>query len=186
MSRRHVVGVDVGTGSVRAAVFDVTGSKLSLATAAIGMTQPHTGHFEQSSAEIWRAVGVAVRAAVVASAVDAASVVGIGFDATCSMVVTGADDQRISVTQGGTSSGGDDDGASTFVTAAALLWPSGRVLLISDRPSLVRACVCVFVCVCMCVCGRVSRGGLGGWSVSGCCQQSCVSSSCLCRFEKRV
>jgi len=44
---------------------------------------------EQSSTEIWAAVCAAVREIVATSGVDPASVAGLGFDATCSLVVLG-------------------------------------------------------------------------------------------------
>ncbi len=44
---------------------------------------------EQSSEDIWCAVSGAVRSAVGQSGVDPASISGIGFDATCSLVVVG-------------------------------------------------------------------------------------------------
>ncbi|MEY8144732.1 FGGY-family carbohydrate kinase, partial [Falsihalocynthiibacter sp. CO-5D18] len=46
---------------------------------------------EQSSAEIWAAVCAATRAAMAQSGVAASNIAGIGFDATCSLVVLGAD-----------------------------------------------------------------------------------------------
>src|SRR5690606_32953340 len=44
---------------------------------------------EQSSTEIWNAVCATVREAVASAAVDPADVIGLGFDATCSLVVLG-------------------------------------------------------------------------------------------------
>ena len=46
---------------------------------------------EQSIGDIWRAVGSAVQRAVRESAIDAAAVRGVGFDATCSLVVLSED-----------------------------------------------------------------------------------------------
>jgi D-ribulokinase len=99
----HIVGVDVGTGSVRAAVFDVQGVKRGAGSAEIHLHTPRSGHYEQSSRDIWAAVGSAVRAALAASAVSVDSVRGIAFDATCSLVVVGpttADAPVASVTDG--------------------------------------------------------------------------------------
>ena len=51
------VGVDVGTGSVRAAVFQCAGGrKLGTKNIPISMSSPRPGHYEQSSDEIWQAV----------------------------------------------------------------------------------------------------------------------------------
>ncbi len=78
------VGVDVGTGSARAGIFTRDGRALGQHVVPITTTRPHPGHAEQSSDEIWRAVVTAVRASVEASSV---TIAGIGFDATCSLVL---------------------------------------------------------------------------------------------------
>jgi D-ribulokinase len=88
---RHLVGVDVGTGSARAGVFGADGALLAHATRDIRMWREDGGIVEQSSDDIWRAVCAAVRAAMAESGVPAEAVAGIGFDATCSMVVVDAD-----------------------------------------------------------------------------------------------
>ena len=50
---------------------------------------------EQSSNDIWRAVCASVRDAVSKAGVPPESVAGIGFDATCSLVVLGQDGQPL-------------------------------------------------------------------------------------------
>lgn len=82
------VGVDVGTGSARAGVFTRDGQAMGQHMVPITTTRPHPGHAEQSTDEIWAAVCTAVRAAVAAS--PEARVGGIGFDATCSLVLIDA------------------------------------------------------------------------------------------------
>ena len=83
------VGVDVGTGSVRAGVFDDTGHLLGSSTSSISIRQPEPGHFEQSSEEIWRACCTSVRQALRQSSRSSEDVAGIAFDATCSLVIQG-------------------------------------------------------------------------------------------------
>lgn len=89
MAGPHVVGVDVGTGSARAGVFNMAGRMLASARTDITLYRAAGSIVEQSSAEIWRAVCRSVRAAVAQSGVDAAGIAGVGFDATCSLVVLG-------------------------------------------------------------------------------------------------
>lgn len=85
----HFLGIDVGTGSARAGLFDRTGRMLASAKRDIAIFR-EAGHVvEQSSNDIWRAVCASVREAVAASGVEPRSVGGIGFDATCSLVVLG-------------------------------------------------------------------------------------------------
>ncbi|MBX5039749.1 FGGY-family carbohydrate kinase [Rhizobium lentis] len=86
---KYVIGVDVGTGSARAGLFDMAGSMLASAKRNISLFHEAGSMVEQSSTEIWSAVCAAVREAVAAAGVDPASVVGLGFDATCSLVVLG-------------------------------------------------------------------------------------------------
>jgi D-ribulokinase len=87
---RYVIGIDVGTGSARAGVFDAQGKMLASAKADITMWRAAGSIVEQSSAQIWQAVCHAVRAAVRLAAVDPGDIAGIGVDATCSLVVLGA------------------------------------------------------------------------------------------------
>ncbi|MBO9126650.1 MULTISPECIES: FGGY-family carbohydrate kinase [unclassified Rhizobium] len=86
---RYVIGVDVGTGSARAGVFDLGGRMLASAKRDITLYREAGSIVEQSSNEIWQAVCEAVRQSVLDAAVDPRAVVGLGFDATCSLVVLG-------------------------------------------------------------------------------------------------
>ena len=86
---QYLIGVDVGTGSARAGVFDAAGRTLATAKRAVVMHRQDGGIAEQSSAQIWDAVCASVRECVVAAKIDPVDVVGIGFDATCSLVVIG-------------------------------------------------------------------------------------------------
>lgn len=83
----YLIGVDVGTGSARAGVFDLDGRMLSSGKAEIRIWREPGGIVEQSGEQIWDAVCVAVRQAVARSGVAVGEIAGIGFDATCSLVV---------------------------------------------------------------------------------------------------
>src|SRR3954454_14247827 len=105
----YVLGVDVGTASVRAGVFDLAGAMLARAEHPIRIFRPAEDHVEQSSRDIWSAVGASVRSAVRGAGVDPERVAGLSFDATCSLValdeagapvtvsLTGASDQNVVV-----------------------------------------------------------------------------------------
>lgn len=86
---QYLIGIDVGTGSARAAVFDTAGRILATAKRPVEMHREDGGIAEQSSAQIWDAVCASVRESVARSAIDPAEVMGIGFDATCSLVLSG-------------------------------------------------------------------------------------------------
>ena len=85
-----VIGVDVGTGSARAGVFDLTGRMLASAKQDIRLFHAPGAIVEQSSNDIWNAVCTSVRSALALSGVAPERIAGIGFDATCSLVVLGA------------------------------------------------------------------------------------------------
>lgn len=86
---QFVVGVDVGTGSARAGVFDLDGRMLATAKHDITLFRANGSIVEQSSTEIWGAVCHAVKDAIAQADVSPEWIVGIGFDATCSLVVLG-------------------------------------------------------------------------------------------------
>ncbi|WP_234187308.1 FGGY-family carbohydrate kinase [Shinella sp. NM-101] len=88
---RYLVGVDVGTGSARAGVFDLSGRMLASGKRDISLFREAGAMVEQSSTEIWAAVCASVREAVAKAGVAPEKVAGIGFDATCSLVVLGKD-----------------------------------------------------------------------------------------------
>lgn len=85
--RQAFIGVDVGTTSARAGIFDSKGALLSTARHPIALWRETGDIVEQSSADIWSACVSAVRAAMASAKLASASVGGIGFDATCSLVV---------------------------------------------------------------------------------------------------
>lgn len=87
----YFVGIDVGTGSARAGVFDAAGNLLATAKRPIDTHRADGGIVEQSSEQIWQAVCPSVSEAVGYSGIDPDQVRGVGFDATCSLVVRGAD-----------------------------------------------------------------------------------------------
>jgi D-ribulokinase len=87
MSDRCFIGVDVGTGSARAGVFDEAGALLGAAKQTIATWYEPGDIAEQSSDDVWRAVAIAVRGAVSGSGVSPAAIAGLGFAATCSLVV---------------------------------------------------------------------------------------------------
>jgi D-ribulokinase len=86
---RYVIGVDVGTGSARAGLFDLTGKMLASAKRELRLFHEPGSIVEQSSTQIWQAVCAAVRETVERAGVAPEAVVGLGFDATCSLVVLG-------------------------------------------------------------------------------------------------
>lgn len=95
------LGVDVGTGSARAGVFDAGGRMLGTARRDIAIWREGADIVEQSSDDIWAAVVEATRGALAAAGAEPARVAGIGFDATCSLVVLGAGGAPLTVSPSG-------------------------------------------------------------------------------------
>ncbi|HWV57700.1 MAG TPA: FGGY family pentulose kinase, partial [Longimicrobiales bacterium] len=100
-TRDLVVGVDVGTGSARAGVFDLHGTMLGTDSHPIQIFRPAPDHAEHSSDDIWSAVALAVRGAIARADIDPGRVAGISFDATCSLVALGEGDTPITVSTTG-------------------------------------------------------------------------------------
>jgi D-ribulokinase len=85
--RQAFIGIDVGTSSARAGVFDEKGTLLATARHPITVWHEAGSVVEQSSSEIWAACAASVRAAMAEAALPPSTVKGLGFDATCSLVV---------------------------------------------------------------------------------------------------
>jgi FGGY-family pentulose kinase len=98
---KFFVGVDVGTGSARAAVFDAAGNMKGSASASIQMWKPAPDYVEQSSDDIWSRCCEVVRSAVSKAGISPESVGGLGFDATCSLVVLDDDGRPVSASPTG-------------------------------------------------------------------------------------
>ena len=95
--REAYIGVDVGTLSARAGIFDSVGQLIASARRPIAIWRAPGDIVEQSSDDIWRAVTAAVREAVEASGLPPEAVRGMGFDATCSLVALDRDARPLSV-----------------------------------------------------------------------------------------
>jgi FGGY-family pentulose kinase len=121
MDQRLYLGVDVGTASVRAALFDAAGAMRGSGTHAIRIERPREDFVEQSSDDIWRACGEAVRGALAQAGAGPGGVAGIGFDATCSLVALDARDRPVTV-----SPTGDD-------TWNVVVWMDHRATALAGR-----------------------------------------------------
>ncbi len=101
MSDQCYIGVDVGSASVRAGVFDGRGTRLAFAVRPISQYHPRADVVEQSSAQIWSQTCEAIKEAVAQSGVSPEAIVAMGFDATCSLVAIDESGQGVSVSEQG-------------------------------------------------------------------------------------
>ncbi|MBP7001626.1 FGGY-family carbohydrate kinase [Amaricoccus sp.] len=129
----YYIGIDVGTGSARAGVFDAAGRMLGSAKREIAIFHASGGVVEQSSADIWAAVCTSVRGAMAEAGTDPAEVKGIGFDATCSLVVLGPGGAPLAV-------GPSEDPARDII-----VWMDHRAVEQADRINATAAGVLAYV-----------------------------------------
>lgn len=115
------LGIDVGTGSARAGIFTASGKMLGSASHPIQIWKPQPDFVEQSSEDIWQACAKAVREAIRQAKVSPGAIAGIGFDATCSLVVLDSQDRPVSV-----SPTGDD-------TQNVIVWMDHRAIAQADE-----------------------------------------------------
>src|SRR4029453_18412433 len=99
--KQAFIGVDVGTSSARAGVFDETGRLLATARRPITVWHEAGSVVEQSSSEIWAACAASVRAVMAEAALPPSAIKGMGFDATCSLVVVDAAADPLTVSPSG-------------------------------------------------------------------------------------
>ncbi|KAJ6731601.1 RIBULOKINASE [Salix purpurea] len=100
--RSIFLGVDVGTGSARAGLFDESGKLLGSASSPIQIWK-EGDCVEQSSTDIWHALCAAVKSACSLANVSGDEVTGMGFAATCSLVAVDADGSPVTVSWSGDS-----------------------------------------------------------------------------------
>lgn len=117
----YVIGVDVGTASVRAGVFDLAGKLLAAVVEPIQIFRPQENFAEQSSEDIWAQTGKVVRRAVADAGIKAEEVIGISYDATCSLVALDRNNQPITVSPTGSR-------AQNIV-----MWMDHRAIAIADE-----------------------------------------------------
>jgi FGGY-family pentulose kinase len=84
--KKAFLGIDVGTGSVRVGAFDANGKLRGKGEHPIKIWRPKADYVEQSSEDIWKATGKAVRFCLKSGRIKPGAVGGLSFDATCSLV----------------------------------------------------------------------------------------------------
>lgn len=101
MAASYVIGIDVGSGSARAAVFKKDGKMLGTASRATQTWHPQPDFAEQSSTDIWRSVCYAVKNAVKQAGISPAAVAGIAFDAANSLAAIDEHDRPVTLSPTG-------------------------------------------------------------------------------------
>jgi FGGY-family pentulose kinase len=86
-SVEHVLGIDIGTQSLRAAIYDTQGQCVSVGVEPIETTHPHPAWAEQQAGDWWRGACRAVPRALADAQLDPSRIRAIGLDATACTVV---------------------------------------------------------------------------------------------------
>ena len=129
----YLIGVDVGTGSARAGIFDLAGCMVATAKHDITLFHAPGSIVEQSSTEIWNAVCEAVKGTLSQAAISPDRVAGVGFDATCSLVVLGERGQPLPV------------GPSEEAERNIIVWMDHRALEQAERINAIGHAVLKYV-----------------------------------------
>ncbi|MFM7779264.1 MAG: FGGY family carbohydrate kinase [Alphaproteobacteria bacterium] len=83
----YVIGIDGGTESIRAFVFDLDGRPLASAATPYKTDFPQPSWAEQDPLDWWRCMGQSVRAALSAARVAPSDILALCVDTTCCSVV---------------------------------------------------------------------------------------------------
>lgn len=85
------LAIDIGTGSVRVALFNDKGEKLSYSSGKIKTRNPRLDHYEQSTVNIWRSTVRCIQHVANECGLNSQAakryIASIGVDATCSLAV---------------------------------------------------------------------------------------------------
>ena len=84
----YVLGIDMGTESVRVGIYDINGKPLTMSSRVYKTTHPHPGWAEQDPDEWWSALVYAVHLAMQQADIPPESIAGISCDSTTCTVVT--------------------------------------------------------------------------------------------------
>ncbi len=82
-----ILGIDGGTESLRAGVFDLNGTPLAFAATAYKTDFPRPGQAEQNPDDWWAAIGPSVRKAIKLAGIRPEQICALAVDTTCCSVV---------------------------------------------------------------------------------------------------
>lgn len=92
----YVLGIDMGTESVRVGVYDTNGKPLALSASVYKTTHPHPGWAEQDPNEWWSSLVEAVHGAVAQADIQPERIAGISCDSTtCTVVALDSSNQLL-------------------------------------------------------------------------------------------
>ena len=87
MNKECLLGIDMGTSSVKVGLFDLKGEPIAFADETYPLYTPRSGWAEQKAEDWWNAICAATRALMEKSGADPASIIGMSVDTTCCTVL---------------------------------------------------------------------------------------------------
>ena len=91
---KYILGIDLGTESARAGIFDLNGNTISFGTHAYKTLHERPGWAEQEVSDWQKALIGSIKNSVALSKIDPKDIIGIGVDATCCTPVFFDEDNR--------------------------------------------------------------------------------------------
>ena len=85
--KEYVLGIDMGTSSVKVGLFDLKGEPIAFADETYPLYTPRSGWAEQKAEDWWNAICAATRALMEKSGANPASIIGMSVDTTCCTVL---------------------------------------------------------------------------------------------------
>ena len=85
--KAYLLGIDMGTSSVKAGLFDTHGNPLGFADGVYPLYTPRSGWAEQKADEWWDTVASTVRRLIADSGICTTDIIGMSVDTTCCTVV---------------------------------------------------------------------------------------------------
>ena len=80
---RYLLGIDIGTGSVKVALLNEDTKVLALAAREYGIIRPHPGYEQIDRHDLWDKFIEALTEAIGQSAADLKQIAGIGISCLC-------------------------------------------------------------------------------------------------------
>ncbi len=74
---KYVLGIDNGGTVIKAALYDLTGKEIAVASSKVEMSIPKPGYIERDANELWEANVQAIAAVIHTSAIDAHDIAAV-------------------------------------------------------------------------------------------------------------
>lgn len=84
---KYVIGYDLGTGGLRAGIYDFTGKEIAFAQTEYETFYRHSGWAEQKPEDWWNAFAESTKEAVRRAGIDREEIIALSYDVTCCSVM---------------------------------------------------------------------------------------------------